>query len=343
MSENRGFFNFLPGSYYKPEIYASLALIAAAVALGFISPYFWETKNIVNVFRQVSLNTIIACGMSFAILTGGIDLSVGSVVAITGMMFAGAMKNGTLFAVPIPFPEFFGENGNIIARICISFALALFFGTLFGLFNGIVIAYTRIPPFITTLATMSVGSGAALLYSNGYPISGLPDAFTWLGRGYLDSNDLIPIPVIVMILVVIVSWILLNKMRFGRYAYALGGSVETVRLSGINVKSVYVRIYVFVGFLSALAGTILCSRLNSGQPLAGKGWELDAIAAVVVGGGNIAGGRVTIFGTVIGAFIIGLLNNGLNLMNVSPYLQLVVKGFVILGAVLLRSGLNRDR
>jgi ribose transport system permease protein len=146
-----------------------------------------------------------------------------------------------------------------------------------------------------------------------------------------------------MIVLALIAWILLNKTRFGRYVYALGGSVETVRLAGINVKSVYVRIYTFIGFLSAVSGLVLCARLSSGQPMAGSGWELDAIAAVVVGGGNIAGGRATIVGTMIGAFIIGLLNNGLNLMNVSPYLQNVVKGFVILSAVLLRSGFNKDK
>lgn len=342
MSE-KSLMNSISGNYYKPEIYASIALALAIGALSLISPYFFETTNIVNVFRQVSLNAIIACGMTFAILTGGIDLSVGSIVAITGMMFAGAMKNGTLFGINIPYPTAFSPETALVIRIVIAMVLAVFFGTLFGLFNGMMVAYTRIPPFIVTLATMSAARGLALLYSNGYPISGLPDEFTYIGRGYIDSGNLLPVPVIIMIAVIIFSWLLLNKMRFGRYAYALGGSVETVRLSGINVKGVQVRIYTLIGFFSALSGTILCSRLNSGQPMAGSGWELDAIAAVVVGGGNISGGRATIYGTVIGAFIIGLLNNGLNLLNVSPYLQLVVKGLVILGAVLVRSGLNRDK
>ncbi len=330
-------------SFYKPEIYAMIALSAMFAGLALYpktGQYFLDNQNLINIARQVSLNTIIACGMTFAILTGGIDLSVGSIVAISGMIMAGVIKTGTVMDIPIPIPSGWGENTDLIVRVGTAIFLGILCGTLLGFFNGVIVAYTRIPPFIATLATMSIARGWALIYSNGYPISGLPETFTFIGRGHIRG---LPVPVYLMIAVIVVSWILLNKTRFGRYVYALGGSVETVRLSGINVKSVYIRIYTLVGCFAALSGMLLCSRLSSGQPMAGTGWELDAIAAVVVGGGNISGGRATIVGTVIGAFIIGLLNNGLNLMNVSPYLQNVVKGFVILTAVLVRSGLNRDK
>lgn len=326
-------------AFYKPEIYALIALAVMFIGLS-IHPktgeYFLNSQNLINIARQVSLNAIIACGMTFAILTGGIDLSVGSVVAITGMVMAGVLKNNSFMEIPLPFLAHSGE----LLRVCIAVTLGLMVGTFLGFFNGLIVAYTRIPPFIATLATMSIARGWALIYSNGYPISGLPDVFTFIGRGSIKN---IPLPVYLMLAVILISWILLNKTRFGRYVYALGGSVETVRLSGINVKSVYIKIYTLIGCFAALSGMVLCSRLSSGQPMAGTGWELDAIAAVVVGGGNISGGRATIWGTVIGAFIIGLLNNGLNMMNVSPYLQNVVKGFVILAAVLIRSGLNRDK
>lgn len=342
VDHKRSLFSASTLNFYKPEIYAVIAFSIMFAGLALYprtSEYFFDEQNLINIARQVSLNAIIACGMTFAILTGGIDLSVGSIVAISGMIMAGVIKLGSFTDIALPLPMG-TENLDILVRVVAGIFLGLLCGTLLGLFNGSIVAYTRIPPFITTLATMSIARGWALLYSNGYPISGLPDMFTFIGRGHIRG---LPVPIYLMIFAIVVSWILLNKTRFGRYVYALGGSVETVRLSGINVKSVYLRIYTLVGGFAALSGMLLCSRLSSGQPMAGSGWELDAIAAVVVGGGNISGGRATIVGTVIGAFIIGLLNNGLNLMNVSPYLQNVVKGFVILAAVLVRSGLNRDK
>ncbi|MTI61060.1 MAG: ABC transporter permease [Firmicutes bacterium] len=313
-NENNLFYK-INQSYYKPEIYAAIGLILLAVFLSFASPYFLEARNLINLARQISLYAIIAAGMTFVILTGGIDLSVGSIVAVTGTFIAGFIKSG----IPI-FP---------------SILLGIGIGVLFGLFNGFIVANTRIPAIIVTLATMSIGRGTALLYSNGYPISGLPAGFKSLGRGYLGP---LPIPIYIMIIIFILAYIILNKTRFGRHVYALGGNEETVRLSGINIRKLKMKVYIISGLMASISGLILASRLGSGQPLAGDGWELDAIAAVVVGGTDIAGGRGTIIGTLIGAFVIGVLNNGLNLLNVSAYLQLVVKGFVIIGAVFVRAG-----
>lgn len=315
-----GFLYRINNSYYKPEIYAGIGLVLLSIILSFASPYFLESRNLINLARQISLYAIIASGMTFVILTGGIDLSVGSIVAVTGTFIAGFIKSGM----------------PILVAVILGFGI----GLLFGLFNGFIIANTRIPAIIVTLASMSMGRGTALLYSNGYPISGLPNSFKVLGRGYLGP---FPIAVYIMVVIFILTYIVLNKTKFGRHVYALGGNEETVRLSGINVRALKMKVYVISGLMSAISGLILASRLGSGQPLSGDGWELDVIAAVVVGGTDIAGGRGTIIGTIIGAFIIGVLNNGLNLLNVSPYLQLVVKGLVIIGAVFVRAGVNKAK
>ncbi len=320
MRKKENFLYRVNNSYYKPEIFAGIGLVLLAIILSFASPYFLDSRNLINLARQISLYAIIASGMTFVILTGGIDLSVGSVVAVTGTFIAGFIKGG------IP--------------VWVAILLGIGIGILFGLFNGVIIANTRIPAIVVTLATMSIGRGTALLYSNGYPISGLPNSFKEIGRGYLGP---LPIPIYVMVVIFILAFITLNKTKFGRHVYALGGNEETVRLSGISVRKLKMKVYVISGLMAAISGLLLSSRLGSGQPLAGDGWELDAIAAVVVGGTDIAGGRGTIIGTIIGAFIIGVLNNGLNLLNVSPYLQLVVKGFVIIGAVFVRAGMVRHK
>jgi ribose transport system permease protein len=318
--KKEGFLYRLNHSYYKPEIYAGIGLVLLSIILSFASPYFLDSRNLINLARQISLYAIIASGMTFVILTGGIDLSVGSVVAVTGTFIAGFIKGG------IP--------------VWLAIVMGIGIGILFGLFNGLIIANTRIPAIIVTLAAMSIGRGTALLYSNGYPISGLPNGFKEIGRGYIGP---LPIPIYVMVVIFILAYITLNKTKFGRHVYALGGNEETVRLSGISVRKLKMKVYVISGLMASISGLLLASRLGSGQPLAGDGWELDAIAAVVVGGTDIAGGRGTIIGTIIGAFIIGVLNNGLNLLNVSPYLQLVVKGFVIIGAVFVRAGMVRHK
>jgi ribose transport system permease protein len=319
--KKNSFFEKINNSYYKPEIYAVIGLILLSIALSIASPYFFTSRNMINLARQVSLNAIIATGMTFVILTGGIDLSVGSIVAFTGTLIAGFIVNSGM--------------SPVLASI-----LGLALGTSFGVFNGLVISNTKIPPIIVTLGTMSMARGAALLYTGGSPIAGLSAGFKFIGRGYLGA---IPVPVWIMVIILAVASVVLNKTKFGRHVCALGDNEETVRLSGISVKAIKMKIYMITGFMSAIAGLILAARLGSGQPLAGEGWELDAIAATVVGGTDIMGGRGTIIGTLIGAFIIGIINNGLNLLNVSPYLQLVVKGAVIVGAVFVRSGVVKRK
>jgi ribose transport system permease protein len=293
---------------------------------GFIS----YDSLVINVARQVSLNAIIACGMAFAILSGGIDLSVGSIVAFSGVITASLVKNH-----PVA-PGWAGYSVAILAGLCV--------GTVCGLFNGLIVAYTKIPPFVATFATMSVARGSAYVFTNGTPISGLPAAFNEVGKGYLNLAESwrVPIPVLMWLAVFLVCWFLLMRTRFGRYACAIGNNVDTVRLAGINVRKAYIKIYMLVGLCSGISGVAQCGRLASGQPTAGLNWELDAIASVVIGGGNIAGGRVTIFGTLIGAFIIGVINTGLNMLGMLYYNQLIVKGFVVIIAVLLRSGLNKE-
>lgn len=275
---------------------------------------FLTVNNLTNVARQVSINAIIAVGMTCAILTGGIDLSVGPVMALSGSIAAGLMLGG----IPIP----------------LAMVTALVIGALFGLANGACIAYLRMPPIIVTLASMGIARGLALLYTGGYPISGLPDMFSFFGRGSVLG---IQVPVLIMVGVYILAYLMLNHLPFGRYVYAIGGNEEAARLSGIRVPRYKVLVYVVSGTTAALAGLVLTSRLMSGQPNAGEGFELDAIAAVVLGGAAISGGRGAIIGTLVGAMMLGVLNNGLNLMSVSPYIQNVVKGGIILAAIYLSS------
>ena len=264
--------------------------------------------------RQVSINALIAFGMTFVILTGGIDLSVGSILALTGAVTAGLMASGM---------------DPILAMF-----LGLLLGAILGAINGVIIAKGKVAPFIATFATMTIYRGLTLVYTEGKPISGLGDsqAFQLLGKGYFFG---IPVPVITMAIAFAVLYFILKKTTFGRRVYAVGGNEEASRLSGISVDRIKIYVYSLTGALAALSALILTSRLNSAQPTAGNMFELDAIAAVVLGGTSLTGGRGWIVGTVIGALIIGVLNNGLNLIGVSSFFQQVVKGAVILIAVLL--------
>lgn len=290
-----------------------VGLLAIIVILSIMSPDFLTQNNILNVMRQVSVNALIAFGMTFIILTGGIDLSVGAILALSGAFTAGMMMDGMSSGLAI--------------------LLGLAAGTVMGAVNGLLITKGKIAPFIATLATMTIFRGLALVYTEGRPITGFnSDLFTMLGAGYFF---IIPVPVIWMLITFIILYFILRRTAFGRRVYAIGGNEEASLLSGIKVDRVKVYIYALTGFLAALSGIILTSRLNSAQPNAGMGYELDAIAAVVLGGTSLSGGRGWIFGTLIGAMIIGVLNNGLNLLEVSSFYQQVVKGSVILLAVLL--------
>ncbi|WP_041367967.1 ABC transporter permease [Natranaerobius thermophilus] len=294
------------------KLQSVIGLILICVVLAILTPRFLTVSNLFNVLRQTSLNAIMAVGLTFVILTGGIDLSVGSVLAFSGVSAATAAEMG----LPAPMAIFVG----------------LVAGSALGFFNGIVITKGKVPPFIATLAMMTMARGGALVVSDGRPLSGLGEGFHFIGRGMVGA---VPVPVILTLIIFIVAYYILTQTRTGRYIYATGSNEEAAKLTGINTDRIKLFAYTLSGFTAALSAMIIISRLGSAPPTAGDGAELDAIAAVVIGGTSLAGGIGSVFGTFIGATIIGVLNNGLNLLNVSSYYQLVVRGAVILVAVLL--------
>ncbi|EHD0096891.1 ribose ABC transporter permease [Vibrio vulnificus] len=293
-----------------------IALLFLIVVVSFLNPNFFTVDNILNILRQTSVNAIIAVGMTLVILTAGIDLSVGSVLALCGAFAA------SLVAMEVP--------------VLIAVPTALLAGAALGAISGVIIAKGKVQAFIATLVTMTLLRGVTMVYTDGRPIStgftDTADAFAWFGTGYALG---IPVPVWLMVIVFSAAWYLLNHTRFGRYVYALGGNESATRLSGINVDKVKISVYAICGLLAALAGIIVTSRLSSAQPTAGMGYELDAIAAVVLGGTSLMGGKGRIMGTLIGALIIGFLNNALNLLDVSSYYQMIAKAAVILLAVMV--------
>ncbi|SHJ80874.1 ribose ABC transporter permease [Tepidibacter formicigenes] len=293
-----------------------IGLIIFSVIISFLSPRFLTLPNMLNVFRQTSINAVIAAGMTFVILTGGIDLSVGSVLAFSGAICASLIASGT--------------------NVVIAIILALIIGGIVGAISGVIISKGKIQPFIATLATMTILRGATLVFTDGKPISLGSNkgaiAFSKIGAGEILG---IPVPVYLMILVFALCYYVLTQTRIGRYVYALGGNEEASRLSGLNTTRIKVYVYTISGILASVAGIIVTSRLFSAQPNAGSGYELDAIAAVVLGGTSLAGGQGSILGTIVGALIIGILNNALNLLSVPSYYQMIAKGVVILIAVLL--------
>lgn len=296
---------------HSPLALPLVGLIVVSVLMGFASDNFFTINNILNVLRQVSVVGILAVGMTFVILTGGIDLSVGAVMALAGTMAAGIMVN-------------MGLPGGV------GLLAALLVGLGLGLFNGFMVAWGKMPAIIVTLATMGIARGLGLIYSGGYPISGLPGWVSWFGVGRVG---IIPVPVIIMLVVYLVAWVVLQRTPFGRHVYAIGGNETAARLSGVRTRSVKLAVFAISGVTAALASVVLTGRLMSGQPNAGVGFELDAIAAVVLGGTAIAGGRGLILGTLIGAVLLGILNNGLNLVGINPYMQDVIKGLIILLAI----------
>lgn len=295
-----------------------LGLLLIIIALSVISSDFLTVSNIFNVLRQISINALIAFGMTFVILTGGIDLSVGSVLALSSAITAGMMAGGT----------------NTWTAVVAGLAC----GMLMGAVNGLLVTKGKVAPFIATLATMTVFRGLTLVYTQGKPITGLSDAFAMIGRGFFLN---IPMPIVWMVLSFIVLYVILKHSKFGRRVYALGSNEDATWLSGINTAKIKIFVYSISGLMAAFSGIILTSRLNSAQPTAGTSYELDAIAAVVLGGTSLSGGRGWLVGTLIGAMIIGVLDNGLNLLNVSSFYQQVVKGAVILIAVLLDRSKSR--
>lgn len=288
-------------------------LLAMGTVMSFLSPVFLTSRNLLNVLLQTSINITVAVGVTMVILTGGIDLGVGSVVALTGVTL------GTMLKSNLP--------------ISVAFLIAVLVGALTGIINGLLVSKGRVPAFVATLGMMSAARGLSLIITGGQSIYVFPKSFlNFFGIGYLWF---IPMPVVIAAVVVIVAQYILSQTRFGRYVYAIGGNPEAARLAGVKVTLMLIITYMIAGITYAIGGTILTARLNSAQPIAGVGYELDAIAAAVIGGTSLSGGIGTVWGTVLGALIMGVLRNGLNLLNISSYVQQVLIGTVIVGAVLI--------
>jgi ribose/xylose/arabinose/galactoside ABC-type transport system permease subunit len=300
------------------QLGTAIGLVVLCVVLWILTPHFMTVSNLLNVAEQTSINAIVAVGMTFVILSAGIDLSVGSIVALAGVVLGTSLQAGHPLVVAL--------------------AISVLVGLASGLGNGALIAWGGLPPFIVTLGTMSVARGAALLFTEGRPVSGFEPSFRVLATGRVWF---VPAPVLVMALVYLVAHVVLTRTTFGRYVYAIGGNEEATRLSGVAVRFHKTMIYGVSGLMSAVAAVILTARLNSAQPIAGMMYELDAIAATVIGGTSLMGGEGTLGGTLIGALIMGVLRNGLNLLGVSSFLQQIVIGGVIVVAVLLDTVLKR--
>lgn len=300
-----------------------IALFVLCLAISILSDKFLTVNNLWNVLRQISVNIAISVGMTLVVLTGGIDLSVGSVLALTGAVTASLIKNG----IEIPSLNLF-IGFTILGAVIVGILIGFFLGWI----NGMVITRFRVPPFIATLAMLTIARGLTMLWTKGFPITSLGDHFAYFGTGWFLG---IPLPVWISGIIVLGAIVLTNKTRLGRYIYAIGGNELAAKFSGVSISRVKIIVYAIAGILAAVGGLMVTSRLNAAQPNAGTGYELDAIAAVVIGGTSLNGGRGTVWGTVLGAIIIGVLNNGLVLLNVSPFWQQIVKGLVILVAVMI--------
>lgn len=298
-----------------------LAFFLLCGVLSLLSEYFLTTQNLSNILLQVSINGVMAIGMTFVILTGGIDLSVGSVLAFSGMVAASFVHGDTPSSLWVAIPM-----GMLVGAAC-------------GGVNGLLSARFNIPAFVVTLGMLSAARGLTQIYSNGMPISELSDSFLWIGQGRIFS---IPIPVLILFSMLALSWVILRYTRFGRYVYAVGGNEKSARTSGISSIKVKIAVYAIAGLCSALAGLMVTARTTSALTQAGMGYELDAIAAVVIGGTSLSGGVGTIGGTLIGILIIGVINNGLDLLGVPSGYQQVIKGIVIALAVLLDRSSKRS-
>jgi ribose transport system permease protein len=305
-------------SHYGRQLGTLAGLMGMVLVLWALTPHFLTVSNLLNIAEQATIIAIIAVGMTFVIITGGIDLSVGSVLAFSGVVMASALQK----EVPLP----------------LALLIGLGVGLLCGLVNGILITVGRLPPFIATLGMMSVARGAALMFTEGRPISGFLEDFRSLATGEVLR---IPAPVLIMIAVYVMAHFILRRTKLGRYTYAIGGNEEAALLSGINVRLYKSMVYGLAGMLAGLAAILLTARLNSAQPIAGMNYELDAIAATVIGGTSLLGGEGTVVGTLIGALIMAVLRNGLNLLGVSSFIQQVVIGSVIILAVLIDMSLKR--
>ncbi|KGQ69569.1 sugar ABC transporter ATPase [Chelonobacter oris] len=309
----------------------SIVLLFMVVGMSFTSDFFLSTNNILNILLQVSVICIISVGMTYVILTGGIDLSVGSIVALSAVSLGIFIHSGL---------DWVGENASelsVLFVVIFSILGAILVGAICGYVNGFIIVHCKVTSFITTLGMMGIARGLALTFSDGKTIYNFPDTLRFFGNGqlYISEGISIPIPVIIALFVVVISYYILTQTIFGRQIYALGGNREAVRLSGINVNKLEIKAYVMNGALAAIGAVILVGRLNAAQPIAGNGYELEAIAATVIGGTSLIGGVGSVISTSMGALIMGVLQNGLTLLNVTSYLQRLIIGLVIILAVFL--------
>ena len=301
-----------------------LVLVAMVLAMSFMSPVFLSQDNLLNIIRQVAVIGLISLGVTLVIISKGIDLSSGSTLALAAVMAASFGQAGDWAAKMYPgIPEL-----PVIVPIIVAIAV----GAAVGTFNGFLVAKTGIPAFIATLGTYVSVRGLALLYADGRPISTLTESYQFIGQGYVLG---IPVPVILFLAFALITWVMLNHTKFGKNIYAIGGNVVAAEVSGVNVQRNLVKIYMYAGMLAGVAGLVLSARLNTGQPGMGVSYELDAIAATTIGGTSHSGGIGTIQGAVVGTLILGVLNNGLNLMGVSAYWQQIIKGIIIVSAVVI--------
>lgn len=313
---------FSGGAYRRIELIQRFGILAIflllCVTAAVSSPFFLTAENLLNVVRQVSVVGLTSLGMTFVILTAGIDLSVGSILALTTLAIAGLKPYGPVVSL---------LGGLAIALLC-------------GWVNGVITTKGRIQPFIVTLGMMTALVGVGLAYSDGQPVIGVPLSLAWIGRGKLGG---VPVQALLFIVMAIASAVVLQRTRYGRHVYAVGGNAEAARLSGVPVDKVRVIAYCLSGIFAGLGGLVMSTQLNIGEANLGKGLELDAIAAVVVGGTSLSGGAGGIGGTIVGVLLIGVLNNLLNLLNIPAYTQLIVKGAIIVGAVLIHAQLSRSK
>ncbi len=296
--------------------------LGLCIIMSFVSPAFRTMRNITNVIRQVSIIGILSIGVTFCIITGGIDLSSGSLIALISVIVASLSQNAVNPDQPL----------SIVMPILVGIILSLLLGTLLGSVNGSLHAYGKIPPFIATLGMMTVARGAAALITAGRPVGDLKDSFTYIGTGKIIG---IPIPIWVYLIVGIIAHILLSRTKFGRHVFAIGGNEQASRICGINVEKTLVKVYAFAGLMSAVSAILLTARTSAGNPTYGVSYELDAIASTVIGGTSLSGGIGSIPFCIIGALIIGVLNNSMDLLSVNAYWQQIAKGIIIVSAVLI--------
>lgn len=298
------------------EMRAIWILLLVSIVISYLTPVFLSAPNLLNILLEVSVTGLLAIGQTYVIILAEIDLSVGAILGFSGAVSASVLAKGSLSEAIL---------------------IAVAMGAAIGLINGLLVTKGHVPSFIATLGTMSAISGLTLLFTQGYPISITNGSYEWIGQGYFL---MVPLPVWIMLILYAVFWYLLSRTRFGRYVYGTGGNIEACRLSGINVNRVKNMAFMLTGALSAVAGLILTARLSSAEPTAGSGMELDAIAAVILGGTSLAGGRGGVIGTIIGAVILGVLDNGMNLLNISAFYHDIVKGLIILLVVLVDKNLT---